>query len=342
MINPPNEGDLSLDDDDRVDTGTPFQILALSGGGYRGLYTAILLEELERRARKPLRQCFDLITGTSIGGILAIGLAANVPAVNLRRAFSDHGQRIFPRTRRLGPVTLPRLRLPALFHRYSSTGLKATIATILGPENDNANVEDVPVGLLIPTVNTTAKRPTIFSNRTSGSSAKLLDIALATSAAPTYFPEHRIGQENYVDGGVIANAPDLLAFGEALRSGHTRSTIRILSIGTIEANTAEAPRPATGTGWATGAKALFELTLKSQQDLAIEECRRLLKRRYLRIDATASPEQMQQLGLDDVDVQAQETLKALASATFNEQLGANEADLRLFLSHRAEWTNSPS
>lgn len=75
----------------------PFQILCLSGGGYRGLYTATLLEELEKEAQNPLAEVFDLIAGTSIGGILAIGLAAGVPAATLRKAFEDHGGEIFPR-----------------------------------------------------------------------------------------------------------------------------------------------------------------------------------------------------------------------------------------------------
>jgi len=65
----------------------PFQILSLSGGGFRGLYTATLLEKLEKEADKPLSEVFDLIAGTSIGGILAIGLAAGVKASKLREAF---------------------------------------------------------------------------------------------------------------------------------------------------------------------------------------------------------------------------------------------------------------
>jgi uncharacterized protein len=64
-----------------------FQILALSGGGYLGLYTAEILTRLERQAGKPLGQCFDLIAGTSIGGILAIGLAMERPAARMRDLF---------------------------------------------------------------------------------------------------------------------------------------------------------------------------------------------------------------------------------------------------------------
>jgi patatin-like phospholipase/acyl hydrolase len=63
--------------------------MCLSGGGYRGLYTATLLESLEKEAQKPLAEVFGLIAGTSIRGILAIGLAAGVPAETLRKTFED-------------------------------------------------------------------------------------------------------------------------------------------------------------------------------------------------------------------------------------------------------------
>jgi len=74
-----------------------FQILSLSGGGFLGLYTAAVLAELEERSGKPLNQCFDLIAGTSIGGIIALGLAAGRSASDIRDAFIEHGPRIFPR-----------------------------------------------------------------------------------------------------------------------------------------------------------------------------------------------------------------------------------------------------
>lgn len=61
-----------------------FWVLALSGGGYRGLFTATVLEELEKRLGGPIARHFDLITGTSIGGILGLGLASEIRATELR------------------------------------------------------------------------------------------------------------------------------------------------------------------------------------------------------------------------------------------------------------------
>ena len=77
-------------------TGVPtYHVLALSGGGYRGLYTATVLAELEAVLGRPIASHFDLICGTSAGGMLALGLAAEIPAIELKALFEGQGSRIF-------------------------------------------------------------------------------------------------------------------------------------------------------------------------------------------------------------------------------------------------------
>ena len=74
-------------------TGIPtYHVLALSGGGYRGLYTATVLAELETVLGRPIASHFDLICGTSAGGMLALGLAAEIPAIELKALFEERGQ----------------------------------------------------------------------------------------------------------------------------------------------------------------------------------------------------------------------------------------------------------
>ena len=73
----------------------PFQILALSGGGYLGLYAAEILARMEERAGRPIGSCFDLIAGTSVGGILAAGVSLDVPAARMRDLFIERGRDIF-------------------------------------------------------------------------------------------------------------------------------------------------------------------------------------------------------------------------------------------------------
>ncbi|AZO34026.1 MAG: hypothetical protein EOS76_06855 [Mesorhizobium sp.] len=75
----------------------PFQILALSGGGYRGLFSTHIFSKLEEQAGRPIGECFDLIAGTSIGGIIAIGLALGKPAKEIRDVFEEKGEDIFTR-----------------------------------------------------------------------------------------------------------------------------------------------------------------------------------------------------------------------------------------------------
>jgi patatin-like phospholipase/acyl hydrolase len=78
----------------------PFQVLALSGGGYLGLYASEILARLEDRAGRPIGSCFDLIAGTSVGGVLAAGIALDVPASRMRDLFIERGQDIFSGRRR--------------------------------------------------------------------------------------------------------------------------------------------------------------------------------------------------------------------------------------------------
>lgn len=99
-----------------------YHVLALSGGGYRGLYTATVLAELETVLSGPIASHFDLICGTSAGGMLALGLAAEIPAHELKALFEEQGSRIF------GRRSLPRRLLGFwLTAKHDSTGLREVL-----------------------------------------------------------------------------------------------------------------------------------------------------------------------------------------------------------------------
>lgn len=241
-------------------------------------------------------------------------------AEKLRQAFEAHGEGIFPRTTRIWRVPVPRVKIPATWHRYSKAGLRETIVAILEDPNGLRTIAEASPALLIPAVNTTRDEPAIFRSSQRNADVPLLDLALATSAAPTYFPEHAIGGENFVDGGLIANAPDLLAYADAIQTGRALESVHMRSLGTIEEIAGRTIRGPSGTGYATGAKRLFELTLDAQQRLAIEQIKGLVGERYVRIDAVASAAQMQDLGLDRIDRQSRKTLSALATGTIRDRL----------------------
>ena len=86
---------MSLTKEPELNHRNRFQVLSLSGGGYRGVYSAAVLADLEESAGRPLAQCFDLIAGTSIGGIIGLGLALEKPMSSILGAFEKHGKRIF-------------------------------------------------------------------------------------------------------------------------------------------------------------------------------------------------------------------------------------------------------
>ena len=317
----------------------PYQILCLSGGGYRGLYTATVLEELEREAGKPLNQIFDLIAGTSIGGILAIGLAAEIPARTLRQSFEQNGAAIFPQFVTIkGRRIFPRLRLGRgmVRSRYSVEGLRSTINAVFGHAPAIRNLSDLTkTKVIIASVDVTNSCPKLFGIDAGNLSVPIIDVALATSAAPTYFPEHRLNANIFVDGGLVANAPDLVALVDALRT-EALQQIHMLSIGTVGGSGGEAARKPSKRGWLMRGKKLVDLTLAAQEKLSVNLASTLLDENYVRLDANPSSAQMKAIGLDRIDVKASDTLKNLAQKTVEEAFDRDQVKLRGMLNRTSK------
>jgi patatin-like phospholipase/acyl hydrolase len=286
-----------------------FQILAISGGGYRGLYCADVLARIEGSVR--MRDRFDLIAGTSIGGIIACALAVGVRASDIRDAIAEHGESIFPRQKNIQRY----VRAP-----YSADAVAAAIEKAVGKLNVKTRLDQIQTPLLLPAVSETTAEPTLFRSQglagSQASSASLLDAALATAAAPTYFPSHKVGNETMLDGGLIANAPELIAMTEAMRWRKVEfDNIHILSIGTAGKNLAGPPGEAKGGGALKMGKRLFEITLTAQERLSVSQCSTLLGKRYLRLDAQPSAKQQEVLALDNASDEATNTLSLLAEQT---------------------------
>ena len=159
-----------------------YHVLALSGG-YRGLYTATVLAELEAVLGRPIASHFDLICGTSAGGMLALGLAAEIPASELKALFEDEGSRIF------GCRSLSRRLLGFwLTAKHDSAGLRE----VLTERFQGTTVGDLKHRVLVPAVNYSTGRGQFFKTPHHPSfefdhRMKIVDVALATAAAPVYF-----------------------------------------------------------------------------------------------------------------------------------------------------------
>ncbi|MDZ4307115.1 CBASS cGAMP-activated phospholipase [Allopontixanthobacter sp.] len=316
-----------------------FRILSLSGGGFLGLYTAALLAELEERSGRSVADAFDLFAGTSIGGIIALGLSAGRSAVEIRDTFIAHGPAIFPKDiAKYSAEKFGRFLRNIPSPSYSPTALRDTIADIVGSET---RMFDLRRPTVIPAVNLTKGGPRIFKTGHNGRFVidwrlPVVDVALATSAAPTYFPAHRIGNELFADGGMYANSPDLIALHEAeMFLGVDRKEVKVLSIGTTTTDFAMSGSadPNLGLwGWAKGQR-LSNIMIGAQQALTNDMMIHALGDRYMRIDRRQSDEQRLELALDVATPRAIANLQSLAANSFAEV----SADPRLldFLSHDA-------
>lgn len=141
---------------------TPFQALALTGGGYRGLFTARALDVMERECG-PIARHFDLICGTSIGGIVALAAAFEVPMSRVVEVFTKEGLAIFPQHEK--PCGLGKFWDLLKYRskpRYASEVLRSVISTLIPAD---ATLGDASHPLCIPAVNLTEGKPQVFKTR---------------------------------------------------------------------------------------------------------------------------------------------------------------------------------
>lgn len=211
-------------------SGREFQILSLDGGGIRGLYTATLLADLERDLGIRVTDHFDLISGTSTGGIIALGLALGKTPAELVEFYKNEGPKIFPK---------PLGKWSKLNHfrrvKYDPGQLESCLRLAFGEKK----VGDCSRAIVLPTYNLDTDLPVALKTPHHPNFTRDLHIpawqaALATSAAPTYLPASaHIGNGRHIDGGMWANNPALIAAIEAHRFlGVPLDAIKVLSIGT--------------------------------------------------------------------------------------------------------------
>lgn len=309
-----------------------FRVLALSGGGYLGVYTAALLAELEERVGEPLGRRFDLIAGTSVGGILAVGLGFELPMKQMLALFLEHGAQVFsPRGLPRGTVSrLIDLTRSVLGPKYDGVALRSALTQYLG----DVRMAQAMHHLVVPSVNVTRCQTKVFKTPHTAASrgdeqVRAVDVAMATCAAPAYFPSVPIEGEFFADGGLFAVAPDQVALHEAEHfMGIDIRTVRMLSLGTgtLGYQPDEGITDDAGAvGWLTDGRLLLTLISVQQQHVqAMMEDR--LAKRYLRLDA-AWPRRSG-LGIDVATAASAKTLSAMAHATLQ---GVSRRQLDRFL-----------
>jgi cGAMP-activated phospholipase len=322
--------------------GKRFQALSISGGGFRGLYTASVLAALEESGGRPLGQCFEIIAGTSIGGIIALALGFEVPMQKVVEVFRSCGHKVFP-GESVGS-SFGRLRRAWKTYKapeYENGPVREILESLLGTE---ARLGDSKHPLLIPAVNLTEGQPQVFKTRHHRDFDRdwrlsAVDIGLATSAAPTFFTPVRIDECLYADGGVFANSPDLVAYHEATHFlKQAKDDVWMLSVGTTtqKYSIVDSPERRYGTAfWVVDDEhRLPNVLISAQQQFAEQIAKHLLDERYIRIDATPSHEQASHLGLDKATDIAASTLQGLGMKDGTDV--RTTAPVRGFLAHDAQ------
>lgn len=219
---------------------TPFKVLAVDGGGIRGIIPALILEAIEKRTNRPISDTFDMLAGTSTGGIIALGLTLagedRKPAKSAQDIvglYEREGHNIFP------PSLHSTLHIETVLGaKYDAVGVEQTLQRYFG----DAHLKDALKPVVVPSYDIEKQVPIFFKSERAKADAEydflMRYVARATSAAPTYFPPEKVPTGDplqyyaLIDGGVIANNPAMCAYAEAIKMGHPE--VLVVSIGTGE------------------------------------------------------------------------------------------------------------
>ena len=287
-------------------SGKSFHILALDGGGARGIYSAQVLARIEESLGVSIGDCFDLIAGTSTGSIVAGAGAAGIPMADVVNLFETESFRIF----RKRP-----LRSFLFQSRYSREPLEGVVQRCVG----SLRLGQISTPLLITGSDLHTGGVHVFKSaylRDLGQQylrdgdTLLRDAILASCAAPTYFDPAPAGGTLLADGGLWANNPSVIALTEGVsKFRRPLDEIHVLSIGTGHSVNLyrQCRRWGLLTGWGREKLVAYVMSLQSQSSKNIAEL--LLEERYVRLD----PE-IEDWGLDDTDNLG--SLKALANRDF--------------------------
>ena len=203
-----------------------FRILSLDGGGLRGIIPVLILKEIERRSGKRILDLFDMVSGTSTGGLIACGIAVSdngktskYTLEQIEDIYVKHGKDIFPKKSAfknfIGKITS--LKSP----KFSPDGLQKVLTDLMGEKR----ISDCAKPILVTSYDLFNNEAILFKYRHAlnypENNALLVDVCRATSAAPTYLPAYDFVYENKkricVDGGIYMNNPSMGSLIEVIK-----------------------------------------------------------------------------------------------------------------------------
>ena len=295
-----------------------FHILALDGGGTRGIYTAQLLAKIEQAFGTRIKTCFDLIAGTSTGAIIAGAAVSDIPMQDIVELFETETPYIFQRRW---------YRIPLFLSKYPSEQL----AQIIAKHIPATPLGEIGTPLMITSSEIAKSEVHIFRSNYGSHDSQgtpptskevcLRDAILASCAAPIFFAPKSVDNLLLADGCLWANNPSAIAATEALSVFRKKAReIRMLSIGTGHSTNMYQQRRGWGfiTGWGGVKLTSYVMTLQAQA--SAHTAKLLLKGNYLRINPEIDRWEIDNLTQLD-------TLKSLAERDFERRA----AEIKAFL-----------
>jgi patatin-like phospholipase/acyl hydrolase len=252
------------------------RVLAIDGGGIRGVIPSTVLAEIESRTESRIADLFDLIAGTSTGGILALGLVKpsdrdpatpHYHASDLAGLYENEGGRIFARSRWHSVLAVDNL----LGGKYDAAGLEAVLEQYFG----DARLGDAIAETLVTSYELGTREPWFFARHKArkdpaGSDFPMRFVARATSAAPTYFEPEELSSTKppggMIDGGVFANNPAMCAYVEAKDLHPDADDVLVVSLGTGQHTRPIHYAEAKDWGLAHWAKPILEVVFDGVSD----------------------------------------------------------------------------
>jgi uncharacterized protein len=296
------------------------KVLSIDGGGIRGIIPAVILTALQARLGQELWRTFDLIAGTSTGGIIALGIGtccnggSPYSPEKLVELYVQNGPAIFHKT----PV-LTWIR-QFLRPKYSPKALEATLRRFFR----ETQFSSAMTPLLISSYDLQSQLPFFFKSHRIASDPTYdwpaVSIARATSAAPTFFPPLHLstGKEDYalVDGGIFVNNPAVAAYAEARWLYPDGTNFVVVSVGTGDRQDRIAYAKAKNWGLVGWARQIVPVLMDSVSEAVDYELKSLPGCEYCRLQIenlqTASP------CLDDVTPQNLQALQDVAKRYVSE------------------------
>jgi len=204
------------------------RVLSIDGGGIKGIFAAAFLSDIEETLPNPIYSYFDLIVGTSTGGIIAIGLSLGFTASELVTFYRTYGPTVFGGSRLVNSVK------QLVWRKYSNKPLRDALKKTF----EDRLLGHAKTRLVVPSMNIDTGEVHLFKTAHHQKFERdykvlAMEAALATASAPTYFPTLRT-RLNFplVDGGLWANNPCGVAAVEAVGVlGWPRASTKILSLG---------------------------------------------------------------------------------------------------------------